>query len=213
MNKLYPAYIVVEQTRCLVLGGGKTAWRKVVSLLECGARVTVISPEVVDELAELGRDGRITLHRREYRTGDVTPRYRIVIGATDNPDANRAIAAEAAASNVLCNIVDQPPLCSFYVPSSLQRGDLKIAISTNGKSPALARKIRLEMEREYGHEYTRFLKDLGRIRRKLIAEIPNDQQRRRELLTGIVNSPALQLLKQNDIKAYQRELDKWNCCS
>ena len=213
MNKFYPAYINLQQRDCLVVGGGDTACRKVLSLLECDANVTVISPKVCAELAALADEGRVTLHQRQYQRGDVQPKYRIVIGATDSPEANSAIADEAAVNNVLCNIVDQPPLCNFYVPSSLQRGDLKIAISTNGKSPALARRIRLELEQQYGDEYARLLEDLGRLRRKLLAEIPDDEERRRELLIGAVNSPALELLKKNDIEAYQRELDKWNCCS
>ena len=213
MNKFYPAYIHLEERDCLVIGGGKTAYRKVLSLLDCGAQVTVISPEVCAELVALADEERITLHKREYQKGDVDPKYRMVIGATNSPATNISIADEASSNNVLCNIVDQPLLCDFYVPATVQRGDLKIAISTSGKSPAMARKIREELEREYGDEYTRFLEDLGKLRHKLLTEFPDDEKRRRDILMGVVESPALELLKKNDIDGYQRELDKWNCCS
>jgi siroheme synthase-like protein len=140
----YPVFINVADRRCVVIGGGNIGEEKVHRLLDCGAAVVVISPEVNDGVRTLAGDGKITWHQRAYRTGDLEGAF-IAIAATDDNTVNRAISAEAEERNVLLNVVDVTHLCTFIAPSVARRGDVTIAISTGGASPALARKFREEL--------------------------------------------------------------------
>ena len=141
MPTYYPVFIDVKDRLCVVIGGGNIGEEKVHKLLECGARVWVISPEVNDGVRELADTESVTWDQREYRQGDLEGAF-IAIAATDDNKVNRQIAAEAEGRNVLLNVVDVTPLCTFIAPSVARRGDVSIAISTGGASPALARKFR-----------------------------------------------------------------------
>ncbi|MDO8885938.1 bifunctional precorrin-2 dehydrogenase/sirohydrochlorin ferrochelatase [Candidatus Oleimmundimicrobium sp.] len=162
----YPVYLNLKNKKCVVVGGGNVAERKVLALIDCGAKVTVISPKLTKLLERLKSEGKIEHIGREYEKGDLKGAF-VVIGATDNSSVNKEIYKEASALNLLVNIVDVPEICNFIVPSLVRRGDLTISISTSGKAPALAKKIRLKLEKEFGPEYEPYLNLLGEIREKI----------------------------------------------
>ncbi len=197
----YPVFLDLDQTRCLVIGGGTIAERKVEAVLAAGGEVTLISPELTAALSDLEAAGRLTVRQRSYQRGDLDA-VALVIAATDDPALQRQIAADAKQANILCNIVDQPALCSFIVPAVLQQGDLTIAVSTTGASPALVKKIRQDLAEQFGPEYAVALRLLRRIRERLRQEQRSMQDRRR-LLTDLVESPLLDYLR-------DRQTDKLN---
>jgi precorrin-2 dehydrogenase / sirohydrochlorin ferrochelatase len=166
--RYYPINLDIQNRHCLVIGGGKVATRKVATLLKCGARVTVVSPEATDRLQSMEMSGSIRLINRPYRTSDLGGMF-LVIGATDNKELNRQIYQDAENSGRLCNIADQPDLCNFILPSIVNRGDLILGISTSGKSPAFAKKLRKDLEKIYGDEYVLFLQLMGALREKLLS--------------------------------------------
>lgn len=146
--KLYPVMINLEGKKAVVVGGGGVALRKVRDLLECGARVTVIAPEMhpeIDGLAATGA-GDLTIVRRDYRAGDCDGSM-LVFSATDNESINREVYTEAAGKNILINAVDDPPNCSFFMPSWFTRNGLVVSVSTSGISPSLAARIRRDIEK------------------------------------------------------------------
>ena len=147
MTRLYPMYVSLAGRKAVVIGGGRVAQRKVEVLLGCGAEVDVISPEVTETLAVWEREGRLRVQRREFRSGDTSGVW-LVIAACGQEAVNRQVFAEAARGGIVCNVVDVPELCSFQVPAVVQRGAMQIAISTGGVSPALAKRIRKELEGE-----------------------------------------------------------------
>jgi precorrin-2 dehydrogenase/sirohydrochlorin ferrochelatase len=167
--RYYPVQLDIRGRRCLVIGGGTVGTRKVDGLLSCGARVTVVSPQVTEDLRRLGARGAITLWEREYAAGDPSGMF-LVIGATDNEDLNRRVSADAEQLNILCNIADRPEKCNFILPAVIQRGDLVITVSTSGRSPALAKKLRHALERQFGEEYAVLLDLMGAIRKRLLAQ-------------------------------------------
>lgn len=166
--KTYPLFALIEDRPCLVVGGGAVGERKVQDLLEAGARVTVVSRELTPALAALAAQGRI-----HYIPGEFTPEHLngmvLVIGATDDSETNARVSAAAKAHGLWVNIVDQPELCTFIVPAQVRRGPLTVAVSTGGASPALARKLREELEQHFGPEYGPYLRVLQAVRRRLLA--------------------------------------------
>lgn len=189
----YPVFLDLDKTRCLVIGGGTIAERKVEALLAAGGEVTLISPELTAALYDLKAAGRLTVQQRSYQRGDLDT-VSLVIAATDDPTLQRRIAADAKQANILCNIVDQPALCSFIAPAVVQQGDLTIAVSTTGASPALAKKIRQDLAEQFGPEYAVALRLLRRVRERLRHE-PRSAEDRRRLLTGLAESPLLDYLR------------------
>ncbi len=167
--KYYPVHLDIQNRNCLVVGGGSVGTRKVMTLLDCGARVVVVSPAVTEKIEELSNNGQIKLQKRGFKLTDLDEMF-LVIGATDNQELNRQIHTGAERLGMLCNIADRPEDCNFILPSIVNRGDLIIAISTSGKSPAFAKKIRKDLEKEFGKEYAEFLKLMGTIRKKLLSE-------------------------------------------
>ena len=143
--------------------------RKVMTLLDCGATVTVVSLVATSQLQELSNNGIITLEQRPFQASDLERKF-LVIGATNDQKLNQKIHAEAERLGILCNIADRPEACNFILPSIVNRGDLVIAISTSGKSPAFAKKLRKDLEKQFGGEYTDFLMLMGAIRKKLLGK-------------------------------------------
>jgi precorrin-2 dehydrogenase/sirohydrochlorin ferrochelatase len=166
--KTYPLFALIEDRACLVVGGGAVGERKVRDLLLAGARVTVVSRDLTPGLAELAAQGRL-----HYIQGDFTPQHLdgmiLVVGATDDMEVNREVSTAAQARGLLVNIVDAPELCTFIVPAQVRRGPLTIAVSTGGASPALARKVREELEERFGPEYGLFLRVLQVVRDQVLA--------------------------------------------
>lgn len=165
----YPVFLNISHRRCIVVGGGRVALRKARVLLEHGADVTVISPDLCHELAELAESGEISALAREYQAGDLENAF-VAIAATDNSAVNRQVVAETRRGAVLVNVVDDAENSDFIVPSYLRRGEITIAVSTNGKSPALARKIRLRLERELGDEYALLANLISEVRMQVKRE-------------------------------------------
>ncbi len=177
----YPVVLNVCGRRCLVVGGGLVAWRKGQGLLLCGACVRIVAPSVVPELEEQAEKGQVEIIRRPFESEDLGDMF-LVISATGDEVVNRRVAREAGARGILVNVVDQPDLCSFTVPAVLRRGDLTLAISTDGKSPAFARKIRDRLAGEFGPEYGPYVDFLGRMRDWFNEQFPDDGEKR--LLAG-----------------------------
>ena len=165
----YPIMLDIKNKRCVVIGGGQVALRKAQVLLECDAKVEIVSPELCPELEELVSNGSVKAVLRPYRRGDLQG-AALVIAAADDSVINRSVSEEAAESGVLVNVVDVPGLSSFIVPSSLRRGDVTIAVSTNGKSPALARRIRAELEESFGEECSLLASLAAEVRSELKQE-------------------------------------------
>jgi precorrin-2 dehydrogenase/sirohydrochlorin ferrochelatase len=143
--------------------------RKVKTLLECGALVTVVTTLATDFLQDLASEGRIKLETREYESSDLEGKF-LVIGATDNEAVNEKVSKDAGERGLLCNIADRPAVCTFVLPAIVHQGDLMIAISTSNKSPAVARRIRETLEKQFGPEYNALLALMGAIRQKLLAQ-------------------------------------------
>jgi len=161
--KYYPVFWDINGKKCVVVGGGEVAARKVVRLLDCGAKVSVVSPELNPELDHLKKERRIDHIDDEYAI-EYLYGATLVIGATDNEQVNAAISNDAKTRNIPVNIVDDPQKCDFILPSLVERGDLTIACGTGGTSPALARLLREELETVYGEEYATLLNILGQLR-------------------------------------------------
>jgi len=164
----YPISVDLKERPCVVIGGGKVAARKVLGLLSCSAQVTVVSPELTEELLLQHADGRFRWIDREYRSGDLGNAF-LVIAATDDEETQKQVYDDAVTNNLLLNVADVPQRCNFILPATVRRGDLTISISTSGKSPALARKLRMELEKRYGSEYRILVDILGAIRPEILA--------------------------------------------
>ncbi|MBI9083889.1 MAG: bifunctional precorrin-2 dehydrogenase/sirohydrochlorin ferrochelatase [Desulfobacterales bacterium] len=167
--KYYPVNLDIENRDCLVVGGGQVGTRKVATLVDCGARVTLVSPEATLALKALADTGRIAWRQRPYIEKDLDGMF-LVIGATSDEPLNRRVHADAQRQNLLCNIADRPEICNFILPAVIRRGDLLIAVSTSGKSPAFAKRLRKSLERQFGTEYETFLQVMGIIRARLLAQ-------------------------------------------
>lgn len=160
---LYPVNLDVKGKLCLVIGGGTVASRKVDGLLPCGALIRVISPEVNSHIADLDRLNTLQWLRRDYRTGDLSG-AALVFAATNNPDIQSRIVSEARAAAILVNVIDMPQACSFQVPAILRQGGLLLTVATGGASPALAARIKRELESIYGPEYAVLVRMMDTIR-------------------------------------------------
>ena len=191
--RYYPINLDIQNRSCLVVGGGPVSTRKVKTLLDCGAKVTVVSLVVTNSLLLLSRDGSIILKEKHYQPSDLDGML-LVIGATDNEDLNRRISADARDRNVLCNIVDRPKICDFILPSIVDRGDLVIAISTSGKSPAFAKKLRKDLEKEFGNEYAEFLRLMGAIRNKLL-DAKHAPETHKHLFENLITQGLLEMIR------------------
>ncbi|MGA8940187.1 MAG: bifunctional precorrin-2 dehydrogenase/sirohydrochlorin ferrochelatase [Acidobacteriaceae bacterium] len=174
---LFPIFLKLTARPCVVVGAGSIAESKIESLLAAEASVTVIAPEASARVREWAGGGEIVWERREYGTGDLAGAFLVVAG-TDVAEVNRAVFAEAEAAGVLCNAVDDPPFCDFYFPSVVRRGELQIAISTAGESPALAQRLRKEINAALPLDTGEWLMELGRLRREVTAVEPLGEERR-----------------------------------
>jgi precorrin-2 dehydrogenase/sirohydrochlorin ferrochelatase len=162
----YPIFLNLRGKKCVVVGGGAVALRKVKTLLACGADITVISPNPHSELRKLFKDKAIRLFRRHYKRGDLKNSI-ISIATTDVKGINRLVAQEAKGKGILVNVVDDVEPSDFIIPSSFRRGNLSVAVSTSGKSPALAKKIRAELEKNIGMEYAYLLSLISKVRSEI----------------------------------------------
>ena len=191
--RYYPIHLDIKNRDCLIVGGGAVGTRKVNTLIECGARVTVVSPDPTPELTKLASEGSVTLKKRAYRNDDLTGMF-LVIGATDDERLNRQISKDAEQAHILCNIADRPEVCNFILPSIVRRGDLFITISTSGKSPALAKHLRQKLETQFGQQYADFLLLMGAIRQKLLSQA-HEPEEHKALFNQLIDSDLIELMQ------------------
>jgi len=191
-----PIFLDATGRRCVVIGGGEVAERRAVALLAADARVTVISPTLTPELNQLCDSHSVEHISRDWRPGDLKG-FEIAFAATDSPAVHQQIADEAQQLGVKLNIADEPKLCDFIVPSVVRQGDLQIAISTSGTSPALAARIRRNLESTFGSEYAAATQILGAARKYLKAH-EADSTARAARLQALADSDLVELLRCGD---------------
>jgi precorrin-2 dehydrogenase / sirohydrochlorin ferrochelatase len=177
---MFPIFLKLQGRLCLVVGGGTIAAPKVDSLLRAGGVVTVVAPRVNPEIEEQARTGELIWHVREFAISDLDGMF-LVIAATDLQAVNHSVAEAARAHSVLCNSVDDPPDCDFFYPSVVRRGDLQVAISTAGKSPALAQRLRQEVDALLPAETGPWLDSLGETRARMLEAFPLSEERKHAL--------------------------------
>ena len=180
MSSLLPMFLKLAGRKCVVVGGGLTAEGKVEGLLACGATLVVVAPELTEKLASWNAEGRLTWRRRHFEPSDLENAF-LVVAAAREPSLSEAVFREAEARGILCNVVDEPERCHFYYPAIVRRGPLQIAISTGGVSPALAARLRVDLEAQFGPEYERWLEKLGAARRAVFAKKLDPLRRARVL--------------------------------
>ena len=178
--KLFPMFLKLSARPCLVVGAGTIAESKIASLLEAGGQVRVVAPEATPQVRFWAQSNTIEWHQRPFHPDDLEGMF-LVVAATSSTELHERIFAQATQRGVLCNIVDVPPLCDFYYHSVVQRGALQIAISTAGQSPALAQRLREQLEVQFGPEYEEWLAHLGEARDKLFAAVLDPEKRKRLL--------------------------------
>ena len=199
MTNYYPIYVQLNEQSCVVIGGGKIAEGKVDGLLAANAKVKIISPELTPHLHDLVKQNQVEYVARHYQVGDLTGAF-MVICATDQTEINQQVWQEASANRQLVNVVDDIPRCNFIAPAILRKGDLNIAISTGGKAPALAVRLKQRLQEEIGPQYERFLELSGQLREPLARHIP-DFETRKKLWYELVDSDILELLSQDNESA------------
>ncbi len=182
-------WVKLERVRCLVVGAGSIGYQKIQSLTEYKASVTVIARQAVEEVIRLGRDKKIKLLLRDYRTGDCRP-FELIVVATNDSVLNKKISKEARRFKRWVNVVDVPGLCSFYYGSIARMGDLQISVSTNGQSPALAAKIKSRLEKQYS-AYVPLLNYLGGIRKRVKQKFGSDTKERDAFFRRILEEESL----------------------
>ena len=185
-SRYYPVFLDLLDRPCMVVGGGHVACRKVHSLVNAGARVTVVAPEADTEIRNLAAEGRITWNDRPYKPGDLSGAF-LVFGATDDMDVNEAVAAEARQAGIPVNIVDVPGLCDVIIPAVVNRGDFQIAISTGGAAPALARTIRKQLEDEFPAWWENYIQTLRDVRGLIREAFPTSIETRRALCERLIS--------------------------
>ena len=192
----YPIMIQLEGMKVVVVGGGAVAQRKIDTLLDYHADVHVVSRDLTSKLNKYLEERRIKLSGREFKESHLDGAF-VVIAATDDPLLNRRVSETALARGLLINAVDQPADCNFIVPSILKRGDLLVAVSTSGKSPAFSKKIREQLERQFGDEYGSFLVLMGCLREEILKKELSQEENKR-IFCQLVNSPILDAIAGKD---------------
>lgn len=202
----FPVFLDLKDKLCLVIGGGKVAERKVENLLKAGARVRVISPEVTHILKRLAEESKIEWEKRMYKEGDLDSVW-LVIAATNDPETQRKIYKEAEEKRIFCNVVDVPEFCSFIVPSVVRRGPLTIAISTSGVSPAVAKRIRENLEELIGEEYVSYLELMENLRKQILSLNLSAEEKEKKL-QKLALAPIPLYIKYKDFELLKNLIEK-----
>ncbi|MFH2000598.1 MAG: bifunctional precorrin-2 dehydrogenase/sirohydrochlorin ferrochelatase [Planctomycetota bacterium] len=201
MADLYPIYLSLEDKPCLVVGGGRVAYRKVKGLLEAKAKITLVSPQCEPELLSLAAEGAIALHERPFENDDVKGMW-LVFCATDVDKVNRAVFEASEAARVPANVADQPHICRFHVPGRYKEGALQIAVSTRGGSPALSRRLRQGFSDTLSPWAPRLVEWMARLRPLLKARLPGSASVRGAFLNRIVDE------RFDTLKAWAQQNDR-----
>lgn len=189
----YPIYLDIENRNVVIIGGGNVCARKAETMMKYGARVTIVSPELTDEIEGWAREGCLALKRKTYEASDLDGAH-IVIASTDHQTVNEQIAADCRARRIPVNVVDVTPLCEFIVPAIIEKGSIQIAVSTGGKSPAVARTLKEDLQRMIGPEYAEANDVLGTLRDGAKRILPTDVDRKR-FFDGIIAAGILEMLR------------------
>ncbi|MBN2736635.1 MAG: bifunctional precorrin-2 dehydrogenase/sirohydrochlorin ferrochelatase [Spirochaetales bacterium] len=179
---MYPLFLKLNNKPCLVIGGGDIAHRKTLSLLEAGADITLISPDLTEELYALVKNGSIQYKNRLFKNGD-TRKFFLIIAATNSRKANQQIFKEAQKNDRLINCVDDPEYCNFYVPAQIKRGSLKIAISTEGKLPMLAKELKKLLDSRFPDNTGDRLNELAKMRFHILEQAGQDEDKKKQLFS------------------------------
>lgn len=201
MTNLFPMFMKLAGKECLVVGAGKVGEPKIGGLIDTGASIHVVAIAASGQVREWADAGKIELELRAFTAGDLDGKF-LAVAATASESLNKLIYCEAQRRGVLCNVVDVPEYCDFYYPAVVRRGELQIAISTAGQSPALAQKIRQQLERQFGAGYAAWVKQLGETRQLILAS-GLDQETKWELLHSLASREAFEaaLAKIQDLSA------------
>lgn len=189
----YPIYIDIEDRVVVIIGGGNVCARKAETMMKYGARVTIVSPEFTEEIEGWARDGQLALKRKPYDENDLEGAV-LVIASTDHQSVNEQVAADCRRRKIPVNVVDVTPLCEFIVPAIIENGSIQIAISTGGKSPAIARTLKEDLQRSIGPEYAEINDVLATLRDGAKAVLPTDVDRK-QFFDGIIARGVLQMLR------------------
>jgi len=189
----YPIYLDIEGRNVVIIGGGNVCARKAETMMNYGARVTVVSPEFTDEIEQWAKEGCLQLKRKKYDETDLDD-ANIVIASTDDETVNTQIATDCRKRRIPVNVVDVTPLCEFIVPAIIEKGSIQIAVSTGGKSPALARTLKEDLQRTIGPEYDEVNRLLGSLRDAAKKKLPTDVDRKR-FFDGIIAQGILDMLR------------------
>src|SRR3954467_7823971 len=189
----YPIYLDIEERNVVIIGGGNVCARKAETMMKYGARVTVVSPEFTEEIEQWAREGCLAIERKPYASADIDG-ANMVIASTDDQSVNEQIAADCRARRIPVNVVDVTPLCEFIVPAIIEKGSIQIAVSTGGKSPALARTLKEDLQRTIGPEYAEVNDVLGTLRKEAKRVLPTDTDRKR-FFDGIIAAGVLDMLR------------------
>jgi len=199
-------FMKLEGRRCLVVGAGKVGEPKIGGLIDTGASIHVVALEATEAVHAWARAGKVTLEIRPFTKSDLEETFLVVV-ATASRSLNESIYGVAQRRRVLCNVVDVPEYCDFYYPAVVRRGDLQIAISTNGQSPSLAQKLRQQLERQFGPGYAQWVAELGETRRLVLAS-SLDSERKRELLHSLASREALDAALAKQLAKDEQETDE-----
>jgi precorrin-2 dehydrogenase/sirohydrochlorin ferrochelatase len=199
MSSLFPMFVKLEGRRCLVVGAGSVGEGKIASLLQAGAQVLVVATHALPAVIQLAELKQIELQLRPFSADDLDGIF-LAVAATPSRDLNVEIYDQAQRRGVLCNVVDVPELCDFYYPAVARRGDLQIAISTNGQSPALAKRLREQLEKQFGPGYAEWVAELGETRR-MVMKTELSPERKRELLVSLASRAAAEAAIAAELKA------------
>ncbi len=196
MKKYYPVSLDMTDKRCVIIGGGAVAERKAQRLIECGAQVTIVSRTLTPLLEDRKKANTLEHIDTDYEKKTLRGAF-LVISATDRDEVNAQVSQDALSLGMLVNIVDDPDRCNFILPSLVQQGDLSIAISTGGKSPALARKIKEDLQQQYGPEFRTLIGIMGSLRKKILAQ-GHAAEANKAVFEALVHSDMLQAIREGN---------------
>jgi precorrin-2 dehydrogenase/sirohydrochlorin ferrochelatase len=200
---LFPIFLKLRKRKCVVVGAGKIASAKAAGLLRNQAQVVVIGPRATGWIQNQARAGKLIWHKRNFRAEDVAGAF-LVVAATNSSATNEGVFRACTAQGTLCNVVDDPEHCDFYYPAVVHRGPLQIAIATGGRSPALARRLRIELERQFGPEYGAWVEHVGKMRKQILRQSLSAEERRK-LMDQISSRESLKRFLKKHASAKSRE--------
>lgn len=203
----YPIFLNLVGRKAVVIGAGSVGVRKAQVLVETGARVIVVAPRLNPSFSNIANRTNVEViqakYSKEYLAGAI-----LAIAATNDPELNLQIYSDCQTQEVLCNVVDVPDLCDFFVPAVVQRGPLQIAISTDGNCPAYAGQVRRKLEALFTEDHGRFVEDLEMIRRRLI-QIEPDIDRRKAVMDRLVSDESLDDYLRLGTEAWKSRIESW----